>query len=190
MVRCGLNGCLSAANPTDLSASSTLACRDLSALISPSKPIHRTRARFVLGNTPGAPKVRLKGVCREAACLIASATCGTCETSMSPRNFSVRCTPSGRTRRRLSIRFWRNVSIAAAMCALVSSSSSIATKVRIVSLSRVLKSYLPSVFGAGRAMPGTSLQAYRGNMRHLPGWDWAPETPGNDRWRAAAIPVR
>ena len=100
----------------------------------------RARARgWRWGNAPGALSVRLKGACKAATAVMASATCGTRAASMSPRNLSVRCTPSGRTSRRLSICRWRSSSMAAVMCRFTSSSSSMATKVRMVSFPLALK---------------------------------------------------
>ena len=98
-VRCGLYGLDSRGKPSLPRAASISSCKRSNLLTQPSIPTQRILGRLALGNTPAAPVRISKPSWRAAAPLTAGATSTSRDSSMSPRNFSVRCIPSGRTGR-------------------------------------------------------------------------------------------
>ena len=142
-VRWGWKGRPSGGKPSSARASSMARCSLASAPVGSSTPTQRTRGRLLLGKQPSPPTESERGPKPRQAPAMAWVISSIREAGTLPRNLRVRWMPSGLTQRTAPggasalRRFCSSVSPA-----LIESSNSMATKVRICSMAAPLTAML------------------------------------------------
>ena len=183
-VRWGLYGRRSRANPKGSSASSNRLWRSSSCARSPFRPIQSTLGAPRFGKTPVSPVAKSNGRRPRTASPIAGGIASATVSGTSPRNFKVRCTASGSTRRRPTSPALRSPSISPARTSLTAPSSSTATN------ARMRGSPFTACRPAALSADGTIQRAFPASMRRWPGWDWVRRRWTTSRWSGAVIPGR
>ena len=164
-VRWGLKGRRSREKPRVEQASSIRRANAATDAVSPETPAHRTRGDRGFGNAPTPLSCSANGAAPSPAASKASVNVGRSERSTFPRNFRVRCTPSGLTSRKPDTSAARRAWMSRAMASLASAGNVTATKSRSGSgclelVTQLLQAHVPcgqilqAVAGIGRAGVG------------------------------------